>query len=199
MEKRGPESFKVENMQNNIVEVLERHSIIPVVSFSNVNELSSAYDRLSSLNISCVEITLRTDYSWDAIKEFRRRYGNEFEIGVGTVISNEQILKSIDFGVDFIVSPGLTTSLVQNLEHSDIPFLPGVATPSEIIRGMEIGWRYFKFFPANLFGGTEALKAYSSVFRDVKFCPTGGVNESNYTDFLALDNVISVGGSWTLK
>jgi 2-dehydro-3-deoxyphosphogluconate aldolase/(4S)-4-hydroxy-2-oxoglutarate aldolase len=186
-------------MQNNISKVLEKHSIIPVVSFSKENELSGTYDQLKSKNISCVEITLRTDYSWDAIKEFRRRYGNEFEVGVGTVISNEQILKSIDLGVDFIVSPGLSTSLVQNLEHSNIPFLPGVATPSEIIRGMEIGWRYFKFFPANLFGGIEALKAYGSVFRDAKFCPTGGISESNYKDFLELNNVISVGGSWILK
>jgi 2-dehydro-3-deoxyphosphogluconate aldolase/(4S)-4-hydroxy-2-oxoglutarate aldolase len=186
-------------MQNNISDILERHSIIPVVSFSNEEELSVAYEQLKSKNISCIEITLRTDYSWDSIKEFQKRYGNEFEIGVGTVISNEQILKCVELGVDFIVSPGLTTSLVQNLEHSNIPFLPGVATPSEIIRGMEIGWRYFKFFPANLYGGIEALKAYSSVFRDVKFCPTGGINESNYHDFLELNNVISVGGSWILK
>lgn len=186
-------------MQNNISQVLTRNTIIPVASFSNVDELTLAYDTLKSKGISSIEITLRTEYSWEAIREFKKRYSNEFEIGVGTVISNEQILKCVDLDVDFIVCPGLTPSLVQNLEHSNIPFLPGVATPSEIIKGMELGWRYFKFFPAHLFGGREALKAYGSVFKDVRFCPTGGINESNYKAFLELNNVVSVGGTWILK
>jgi 2-dehydro-3-deoxyphosphogluconate aldolase/(4S)-4-hydroxy-2-oxoglutarate aldolase len=186
-------------MQNGIESILDRNKIIPVVTIENSSEIERIYTQLIKHDIKCIEITLRTNFAWEAISEFKSKYGNEIEVGVGTVISNAQILKCMDLKVDFMVSPGLTTSLVQNLEHSEIPFIPGVATPSEIIRGMEIGWRYFKFFPANLFGGVDALRAYGSVFRDVKFCPTGGINETNYRDYLSLDNVISVGGSWVIK
>lgn len=186
-------------MQNNIEDILNRNSIIPVVTICNSVEIDEVYAKLKRQNINCIEITLRTDFAWEAIAEFKMKYGNEIQVGVGTVISNDQIQKCKDLKVDFMVSPGLTTALVQNLEHSEIPFIPGVATPSEIIRGMEIGWRFFKFFPANLFGGVEALKAYGDVFKDVKFCPTGGINEKNYMDYLALKNVISVGGSWIVK
>jgi 2-dehydro-3-deoxyphosphogluconate aldolase/(4S)-4-hydroxy-2-oxoglutarate aldolase len=105
----------------------------------------------------------------------------------------------MELNVDFIVSPGLTENLAKVLQASKIPFLPGAVTPSEIISGQELGVKYFKFFPANLFGGLETLKAYASVFKGVKFCPTGGVNESNYQDFLKLENVVSVGGTWVLK
>ncbi|MFN5846446.1 MAG: bifunctional 4-hydroxy-2-oxoglutarate aldolase/2-dehydro-3-deoxy-phosphogluconate aldolase [Flavobacteriia bacterium] len=185
-------------MQNNIEDILSRNSIIPVVTIHDFHQIDAVYDQLMKQGIKCIEITLRTDYAWEAIAEFKLKYGCEIKVGVGTVISNEQILKCKDLKVDFMVSPGLTTSLVQNLEHSEIPFIPGVATPSEIIRGMEIGWRFFKFFPANLFGGVDALKAYGSLFKDVKFCPTGGVNETNYKEYLALNNVISVGGSWVI-
>ncbi|MEY3199997.1 MAG: hypothetical protein RJA13_1955, partial [Bacteroidota bacterium] len=87
----------------------------------------------------------------------------------------------------------------QELMDSKIPFIPGVATPSDIILGLQMGWNFFKFFPANLFGGLPALKTYQLVFPNVIFCPTGGINESTYTDYLALENVQSVGGSWMIK
>lgn len=186
-------------MQNNILDILERNPIIPVVAINEESDIDKVYSALSAKGITCIEITLRTPYAWEAIAEFKKRYGKSMDVGVGTVISVQQINKCVDMGVDFMVSPGLTSTMVQNLEHSGIPFIPGVATPSEIIRGMEIGWRYFKFFPANLYGGIEALKSYGSVFNEVKFCPTGGINESNHQDYLSLDNVISVGGSWVIK
>jgi 2-dehydro-3-deoxyphosphogluconate aldolase/(4S)-4-hydroxy-2-oxoglutarate aldolase len=110
-----------------------------------------------------------------------------------------QVNRCKELNVDFIVSPGLTSDLAKALFESEIPFLPGAITPSEIISGQELGVNFFKFFPANLFGGLETLKAYSSVFKGVKFCPTGGINESNYQDFLKLENVVSVGGTWVLK
>jgi 2-dehydro-3-deoxyphosphogluconate aldolase/(4S)-4-hydroxy-2-oxoglutarate aldolase len=186
-------------MQNNILDILKKHPVIPVVSIYKEEEIDDIYNALKKKGISCIEITLRTEYAWNAVQEFKQRYGEHMDIGVGTIISVEQINRCADLKVDFMVSPGLTSTMVQNLEHSGIPFIPGVATPSEIIRGMEIGWRYFKFFPANLYGGIEALKSYGSVFNEVKFCPTGGINESNYQEYLSLDNVISVGGSWVIK
>lgn len=186
-------------MQNNIEAILQANAIIPVVTIQNEGEIDSIYQMLSSKGIRCIEITLRTEYAFEAIAEYKKRYGSEFKVGVGTVISEGQVNKCIELNVDFIVSPGLTENLAKVLRASKIPFLPGAVTPSEIISGQELGVKYFKFFPANLFGGLETLKAYASVFKGVKFCPTGGVNESNYQDFLKLENVVSVGGTWVLK
>jgi 2-dehydro-3-deoxyphosphogluconate aldolase/(4S)-4-hydroxy-2-oxoglutarate aldolase len=186
-------------MQNNIEEILQANAIIPVVTIQNEGEIDVLYQTLSSKGIHCIEITLRTEYAFEAIAEFKKRYGSEFRVGVGTVIKSEQVEKCKVLNVDFIVSPGLTADLAHELHESKIPFLPGAITPSEIITGQELGVQFFKFFPANLFGGIETLKAYESVFKGVKFCPTGGINETNYQDFLKLENVVSVGGTWVLK
>lgn len=186
-------------MQNNIAEILEANPLIPVVTINSENEVDQYYTKLKENGISCIEITLRTDYAWEAIALFKKKYGSEFKVGVGTVVTGMQIHKAIESKVDFIVSPGLTTSLVQLLESSNIPFITGVSTPSEIMKAMEIGWKYLKFFPANIFGGVKTMKAFGAIFPELKFCPTGGVDESNYNEYLALDNVISVGGSWLVK
>lgn len=186
-------------MQNNIEEILQANAIVPVVTIQNEGEIDSIYQKLISRGIHCIEITLRTEYAFEAIAEFKKRYGSEFKVGVGTVIKSEQVEKCKALNVDFIVSPGLTTDLAHELHESKIAFLPGAITPSEIIAGQELGVQFFKFFPANLFGGIETLKAYESVFKGVKFCPTGGINETNYQEFLKLENVVSVGGTWVLK
>lgn len=186
-------------MQNNIEKILKENPLIPVVTIDNEEELHAIYSKLKSKDIHIIEITLRTEFAWEAIKLFKEHYGNEFKVGVGTIINAEQIQKSIDLRVDFMVSPGLTTGMIQLLDFSGIPFITGVSTPSEIIRGIEIGWEYFKFFPANLFGGVDAMKSYGAIFKDIKFCPTGGIDESNYEDYLKLPNVLAVGGSWLTK
>ncbi len=186
-------------MQNNIEKILINNPLIPVVTIADEAELDSIYNTLKSKNISVIEITLRTDYAWEAIRLFKEKYGHEFKVGVGTIINAEQIQKSIDLRVDFMVSPGLTTGMIQLLDFSGIPFITGVSTPSEIIRGIEIGWEFFKFFPADQFGGAKALKSYGSIFRNIKFCPTGGISESNYKEYLELENVLAVGGSWLAK
>jgi 2-dehydro-3-deoxyphosphogluconate aldolase/(4S)-4-hydroxy-2-oxoglutarate aldolase len=186
-------------MQNNIAEILESNQLIPVVTINSKEEIDDFYTKLKSQGISCIEITLRTDFAWEGIELFKKKYGKEFKVGVGTVVSRTQIHKAIELDVDFIVSPGLTTSMVQLLESSKIPFIAGVSTPSEIMRAMEIGWKYLKFFPADIFGGVKSMKAFGAIFNDIKFCPTGGIDESNYKDYLELNNVISVGGSWLVK
>jgi len=187
------------NKQNNIEHVLKNNKLIPVVTIHTLTEVDSVYEQLKSNGISCIEITLRTPVSWDAIQLFKEKYGAHFSVGVGTIVSVNDIERCKALKVDFMVSPGVTDAMREALNSSGIAFLPGVATPSEIIRGLESGWRFFKFFPADLFGGIKALKTYGSVFSEAKFCPTGGINESNYNDFLALENVLSVGGSWLIK
>jgi len=153
-------------------------------------------EKLESQGVSCIEITLRTPISFDAIAEANRTFGQRMDIGVGTLVTNEQIEKAAELAVDFMVSPGISKALAPTFQSCGIPFIPGVATPSEIITGLELGWDTFKFFPAHLFGGLDALKTYGQVFPQVKFCPTGGIKAETYEHYLKLSNVISVGGSW---
>ena len=150
-------------------------------------------------NIKCIEVTLRTKVAFEAIEFIKKNYGNKICVGVGTVINIEQIHRLEKIGVDFIVSPGITKELAKELLISKIPFIPGISTPSDIILGLSMGLRFFKFFPANLFGGIPALKTYQYVFPNVVFCPTGGINEDSYLEYLELENVLSVGGSWMMK
>ncbi len=182
--------------QNNIREVLSHHPIIPVINFNDIDEVIPMIEKLKAKNIFCIEITLRTPIALDAIRLAKETFGSEITIGMGTIVSKDQIAKAIELKVDFLVSPGLTISLASHFEDSGIPFILGVATPSDIINGIQFGWDTFKFFPAHLFGGLNALKTYGQVFPQIKFCPTGGITEDSSQSYLALENVISIGGSW---
>lgn len=186
-------------MQNNIKSVLENNKLIPVVTIHDVLEIDTIIQSLLKKGIFCIEVTLRTPCAFEALKQIKQDYSNQILVGVGTVINAEQIEKVKAIGVDFIVSPATSENLLDALKKSGIPFITGVATPSDILIGIEAGCAYFKFFPANLFGGMDALKAYAQLFPQIKFCPTGGLNENTFADYLSLPNVISVGGSWMLK
>jgi len=182
--------------QNGIRDILAKNNVIPVVTFNNATEVDLTVDKLAQLEINCMEITLRTSFALEAIAYAKKNYGSTFQIGVGTITTRNQIQQVSDVGVDFMVSPGICKELAPYLEQSLIPFIPGVATPSDIIQGLQFGWDTFKFFPANLYGGIPALKTFGQVFPNVRFCPTGGIKENDYLDYLALENVIAVGGSW---
>jgi len=186
-------------VQNNIEFILNQHSIIPVVTIDNMNEIAPKINSILDKNIKCIEVTLRTKVAFEAIEFIKKNYGNKICVGIGTVINIEQIHRAVKIGVDFIVSPGISEELTRELINSKIPFIPGIATPSDIILGLSMGLRFFKFFPANLFGGIPALKTYQFVFPNVSFCPTGGINEDSYSEYLELKNVLSVGGSWMMK
>jgi 2-dehydro-3-deoxyphosphogluconate aldolase/(4S)-4-hydroxy-2-oxoglutarate aldolase len=186
-------------MQNNIESVLRANPLIPVVTIESLDQVDKVYTELSAQGIKCVEITLRTEIAWEAIALFKEKYGSEFQVGVGTIVSDDDILKCIKLKVDFMVSPGLNTQMIEYFETSGIPFISGVSTPSEIMRGIAMGWTIFKFFPADLFGGVKAIKTYGAIFSNVQFCPTGGINQDNYKSYLDLDNVLAVGGSWLIS
>lgn len=185
--------------QNNIRGILKKHPIIPVVTFHQLNEIEPTVNRLFNSQIHCIEITLRTPIAYDAIRMVREKFGNKIDIGMGTITHPDQVAKAVELEIDFMVSPGIHSSLFEAFENSKIAFIPGVATPSDIIQGLTQSWDTFKFFPAHLFGGYEALKTYSQVFPNIKFCPTGGLSLDTYQNYLELDNVISVGGSWMMK
>lgn len=184
--------------QNNIEAILKNHPLIPVVTIHSEDDIDPIINRLRARNVFCIEVTLRTDFAFDALRILKERY-SDITLGVGTVVSTEQIDKLVEIGVDFMVSPGLTAKLYYHFMASSIPFIPGVSTPGEIMQALEYGCDVLKFFPANLFGGIGALRTYGHVFPQVKFCPTGGINESTFEQFLALNNVVSVGGSWMIK
>ncbi len=185
--------------QNNIRIILGKHPVIPVVTFNSLEEVNPMIEKLLASNINCIEITLRTAVAYDAIKKVKTDFVGRMDVGMGTVINLVQIQKAIELEIDFIVSPGISSALFEALENSKIAFIPGVATPSEIILALQHGFDTLKFFPAHLFGGYEALKTYGQVFPSVKFCPTGGITEETHQKYLELGNVISAGGSWMAK
>lgn len=186
-------------IQNGIHNILKNNPIIPVATINNASDLENQLMKIQSAGIKCIEVTLRTDFALEALRILKSQNISDFSVGVGTVIHPDQINKVKDIGVDFIVSPGLTPKLAQHLKQSDIAFIPGVSTVSDIMKGLEEGFTFFKFFPANLFGGINALKTYGQLFPQVTFCPTGGISEQTFEEYLAEPNIISVGGSWMLK
>jgi 2-dehydro-3-deoxyphosphogluconate aldolase/(4S)-4-hydroxy-2-oxoglutarate aldolase len=117
-------------------------------------------------------------------------------VGAGTVLNERQLHAAQEAGATFIVSPGLTVPLTKAAQTADIDFLPGVANPADIMAGLDLGLTRFKFFPAEAVGGLKALKAYASVFRDARFCPTGGITLESAPSWLAEEAVLCVGGSW---
>jgi 2-dehydro-3-deoxyphosphogluconate aldolase / (4S)-4-hydroxy-2-oxoglutarate aldolase len=120
-------------------------------------------------------------------------------VGAGTVLNEVHLAQAIDAGSRFIVSPGLTNPLALAARDTGIPFLPGVATAADIMRGLDLGLDRFKFFPAEAAGGIAALKALSAPFFNARFCPTGGIRPDNAAEWLALDSVLCVGGTWLYR
>lgn len=186
-------------MQNNIRKVMEGHSLVPVVTFNSIGEVEPFVDYLLSQKVYCIEVTLRTPVALEALKRIKSHYDNQMTVGVGTVLSTKQANDAAEIGVDFMVSPGTTQSLIEAMRETQVAFLPGVVTPSEVMIAREMGLDALKFFPANLYGGKSALKAFGQLFPNVIFCPTGGVSPEIGADYLTLENVFAVGGSWFQK
>ena len=184
------------SVQNNIEAVLKANSKIPVVTFHKLSEVEEVVNKLVAQDINCIEITLRTPIAAEAIQHCQKIAPEGFSVGVGTIAQAEQVQLCKELGVDFMVSPGSPAALVQQMQDSGIPFLPGVMTPSEILHAMSLDCYFLKLFPFNLAGGIKAVKTYGGVFPAVRFCPTGGVNADNFQSLLDMNNVLSVGGSW---
>ena len=169
--------------------------IIPVVVVKEINDTVKILEALIKDGINCAEITFRTDCAEKAValavKEFP-----DMEIGAGTVINAEQCRRALDAGAKFIVSPGLSEEVAVVCAQSKTPYYPGCVTPTEIIKALSLGITTVKFFPANVYGGLNALKALSAPFPQVKFIPTGGVDDGNLREYLAWDKIFAVGGSY---
>lgn len=184
---------------NSIHKILKNNPLVPVVTFNEGDDEIALMNFLIEQNVFCIEITLRTKYGVKAIEKLKKEYGDTISVGAGTVSNSGQIDQLMKVEADFMVSPGLTEQLFKNMTASKIPFLPGVATPSEIMKAQEFGLEYLKFFPAELYGGVNTMKMFGGLFPNLKFCPTGGINKNTSKNYLALNNVVAVGGSWFQK
>jgi len=170
----------------------------PVVPVIVIKDLATAVPLAKALvagGIRVREVTLRTPVALDAIKLLAEQVP-EAIVGAGTVTTPEQLAKVIEAGAKFAISPGLTRELLHAGKESQIPLIPGIASISELMEGTGLGYTHFKFFPAEAAGGVKTLKSIHGPFSDIRFCPTGGINEKNFLEYLALPNVACVGGSW---
>ncbi|WP_121117485.1 bifunctional 4-hydroxy-2-oxoglutarate aldolase/2-dehydro-3-deoxy-phosphogluconate aldolase [Croceibacterium ferulae] len=177
-----------------IEQVMRTAPVIPVLVIDDVAEAEPLARALVAGGLTVLEVTLRTPAALDAIRAMKKVKGAI--VGAGTVTNEKQLDDAIRAGAEFIVSPGLTKPLGKAAIRSGVPFLPGIANAGDIMRGLELGLSEFKFFPAMAAGGIPALKALAAPFGQVKFCPTGGITLDNAPEWLALDPVLCVGGSW---
>ncbi|HSH57061.1 MAG TPA: bifunctional 4-hydroxy-2-oxoglutarate aldolase/2-dehydro-3-deoxy-phosphogluconate aldolase [Halomonas sp.] len=169
--------------------------VIPVLAIQRIEDAVPLARALLEGGLSVLEVTLRTDCALEAVRRIKEALP-QVSIGVGTVLTPAQYRQAEEVGADFIVTPGTTEALYRHGVESPVPMLPGVASVSELMNGWQFGYRRFKFFPAEASGGIKALKAFAGPLPEARFCPTGGINLDNAADYLALPNVMCVGGSW---
>jgi len=184
-----------ENWQLQPAELFAQGAVVPVIVIKDLADAVPMAKALLAGGIRVLEVTLRTPVALDAIKLLSEQVP-EAIVGAGTVTTAAQLEQVIAAGAKFAISPGLTRELLQAGKESVIPLIPGIASISELMEGTGLGYTHFKFFPAEAAGGVKTLKSIHGPFSDIRFCPTGGINEKNYLEYLALPNVSCVGGSW---
>ena len=179
----------------NIREIMKAAPVMPVLAVERLEQAVPLAQALVAGGLPVLEVTLRTPVALEAIQAMAREVPKAI-IGVGTVTRPEELEQAQRAGAVFAVSPGLTPELARAGGQSPIPFLPGVMTPSEVMSARAMGYTALKLFPAQQAGGVGMLKAVYGPLPDMVFCPTGGVSLDNMGEFLALPNVLCVGGSW---
>jgi 2-dehydro-3-deoxyphosphogluconate aldolase/(4S)-4-hydroxy-2-oxoglutarate aldolase len=177
-----------------IGQIMRTAPVIPVLVIDDAHHARELAEALVAGGLRVLEVTLRTPAAIDAIRRMKLVPGAI--VGAGTVINHAQLDEARAAGAEFIVSPGLTEDIAHAAATAGVPILPGIATASDIMRGLDLGLTHFKFFPAEAAGGIKALKALSAPFAQCRFCPTGGITAETAPDWLALDPVLCVGGSW---
>ncbi|MEG0921126.1 MAG: bifunctional 4-hydroxy-2-oxoglutarate aldolase/2-dehydro-3-deoxy-phosphogluconate aldolase [Comamonas sp.] len=175
--------------------IMQDAPVIPVIVLHDVNHAVSMAKALVAGGIRVLEVTLRTPQGLPSIEAIAKAVPDAI-VGAGTVRSAADAKAAAAAGARFAVSPGYTGAVGQACRDANLPLLPGVATSSEIMQAMDDGFKELKFFPALQAGGINMLKAWQGPFGEIRFCPTGGITPTNAPDFLALKNVVCVGGSW---
>jgi 2-dehydro-3-deoxyphosphogluconate aldolase/(4S)-4-hydroxy-2-oxoglutarate aldolase len=179
----------------NITELLSNNPVVPLVQADDPAIAVKTSRALAAGGLQVAEVVFRTDRALECLQAVADEVP-EVIAGAGTVLSAAQAKAALDNGAQFIVSPGLDDGVVGVAKERDVPIYPGTMTPSEVQHAFNLGLDTVKFFPASIAGGVPALKALASVFRTMKFMPTGGVSPGNLGDFLAIPAVLACGGSW---
>lgn len=176
---------------------MARGRVMPVLTIHDANQAGKLARTLVDNGVLVFEVVLRTPGALEALKELRRA-APEADIGAGTLLTAQDVAHAVDAGADFGVSPGCTFELAKAVREAGLPFLPGVATASEVMSAREFGFRELKLFPAQGAVGAGWLRDMASVFPDVMFCPTGGIRPPDVATYLKLPNCCIVGGSWVV-
>ncbi|MFP6079277.1 bifunctional 4-hydroxy-2-oxoglutarate aldolase/2-dehydro-3-deoxy-phosphogluconate aldolase [Helicobacter pylori] len=182
-------------MKDKIIEVLQISPIVPVVVIENIKDAVPLAQSLIEGGIPIIEVTLRSSCALEAIELIAKNVP-KMHVGAGTILNLTQLEQAQNRGAEFLISPGLTIKLLEHAKKKDMPLIPGVSSSSEVMQALELGYSALKFFPAEYCGGVKLLNAFNGPFKGVKFCPTGGVSVDNMRSYLALENVVCVGGSW---
>jgi 2-dehydro-3-deoxyphosphogluconate aldolase / (4S)-4-hydroxy-2-oxoglutarate aldolase len=183
------------NTNASIAEILQLSPVMPVVTIDDAATAPDLARALMRGGIRIIEVTLRTPQALAAIEAIANQVP-EICVGAGTVMSPDDLNLAANAGATFAISPGATRELLAAGANFRIPYLPAVATASELMTALAAGFRFFKLFPANVAGGVQALKAFYGPFAEARFCPTGGINLQTAPAYLDLPNVLCVGGSW---
>ncbi|GAA7252095.1 bifunctional 4-hydroxy-2-oxoglutarate aldolase/2-dehydro-3-deoxy-phosphogluconate aldolase [Helicobacter pylori] len=182
-------------MQDKIIEVLQISPIVPVVVIENIKDAVPLAQSLIEGGIPIIEVTLRSSCALEAIELIAKNVP-KMRVGAGTILNLTQLEQVQNRGAEFLISPGLTPSLLEHAKKKNMPLIPGVSSSSEVMQALEWGYNALKFFPAEYCGGVKLLNAFNGPFKGVKFCPTGGISTDNMRSYLNLENVLCVGGSW---
>ena len=181
-----------------VLETISKIKLVPVVVLNKVEDTLPVIQALHDGDVPVAEICFRTDCAAECIRLAVEKFPNDL-IGAGTVINAQQCEQAIDCGAKFIVSPGLSDDVARVCKERNVPYLPGIVTPTEIMRAIDLGLNVVKFFPAGVFGGLKAINAMGAAFPAVKFMPTGGVDNSNLKEFVENKKIVACGGSWLVK
>jgi 2-dehydro-3-deoxyphosphogluconate aldolase/(4S)-4-hydroxy-2-oxoglutarate aldolase len=181
--------------RDTLLAVLRMGPVVPVLIVDDVTTAVPLARALVAGGVRVLEVTLRTAGALDVIRAIARQVP-EAVVGVGTVRTPAQLAAAADAGAKFAVSPGATRDLVEAAQASPVPWLPGIATPSEAMQLAESGFSVLKLFPAEAVGGARLIASLASPLPDLRFCPTGGIDRAKAGDYLKLENVVCVGGSW---
>ena len=177
------------------IEQVAACGVVPVVVLEDAEQAVPTAKALLAGGINAMEITFRTAAAKDSIAKVAREVP-EMIVGAGTVINVQQLHDALDAGAKFIVSPGTSEEVIAEAVKLNVPVAPGVVTPSEIMIGLKYGLKVFKFFPAESYGGLKTIKALCGPFPQIRFIPTGGINQNNAEEYFKNPKIVAVGGSW---
>jgi 2-dehydro-3-deoxyphosphogluconate aldolase / (4S)-4-hydroxy-2-oxoglutarate aldolase len=181
-----------------LADLLRAGPVVPVITLERVEDAVPLARALVQGGLRLLEITLRTSAAADSAAAIIREVP-EAIVGIGTVLTPKDLERAQALGARYALSPGATPDLLEAASQSEIPFIPGIATASELMAALAHGFQTVKFFPAVAAGGIPALKALAGPFPQARFCPTGGIDEKNAREWLALSNVVAIGGSWVCQ